>query len=594
MVYDSVYEANKYFRLPVIPATSVTFTDTFQNNTGWTFVPSSGSNISVSGGEVYANTVTANGDNRIHKPLGFTLEDQFVARWTHIPKGVSNNNVYMYVMNFTAGTGNLSGSTNQDRIYLFTDSSSQSLYLRDQNGTTTGTASNSQALTSEQGYYLELVKDGTSGTVYVRSGSHTGTLVNTLTTTFSSGITGLTHVQTGASASGNAGTANYKIENLQIYNGVTSVEPAHPDVRKQHFWDWFSSSGISFTTQSAFNSSGNGFGAEAPISNTQYRRGIKINSGSSAIGKTIKKISTQMHRVGSPTGNISYKVYRSGSVIATSPNVDITTISTSFTVIEYTLDVQVTLQADDRIVAEWDNRSASGNLTILYNNSPSTIASGFSHTSWNGSAWSDSTYDIYFNFDSTPATSVFPSSRWTFKAGAGGVVISQGMSDSIDGGYELVMTNGHIGTYDFAQKRQFNYDGAVIIGVCKRTMINGIGGIGFVGDNTASDSGGGTGYMDRRVTRLLIRNSSLTIQGMTSNASGATYHDTGVTSDNNYHVLKTELTSGGTHFSVDGVLGHSSTGSEHETDEKLQPMFMAWANGSSGGVNINYMEAYNT
>ena len=203
---------------------SITFTDTFQNNTGWTFVPSSGSNISVSGGEVYANTVTADGDNRIHKPLGFTLEDQFVARWTHIPKGVSNNNVYMYVMNFTAGTGNFSTSINQDSIYLLTDSSSQNLMLRSQDGTTTGSVSNTQGLTTDQGYYLTLVKDRSSGTVYVRSGSHTGTLVNTLTTTFSSGITGLTHVQTGAITGGNAGTGSYKIENLQIYNGVTSID----------------------------------------------------------------------------------------------------------------------------------------------------------------------------------------------------------------------------------------------------------------------------------------------------------------------------------------------------------------------------------
>jgi len=185
-------------------------------------------------------------------------------------------------------------------------------------------------------------------------------------------------------------------------------------------------------------------------------------------------------------------------------------------------------------------------------------------------------------------------SRWTFKAGAGGVVVSQGMADEVNDGFKFVMTNGHIGTYDFAQKRQFNYDGAVIIGSHKRWNSAGIIGNGFVGDDTASDSGGGTGYMDRRVTRILIRNASLTIQAMTGNSSGATYHDTTVVSDDNYHVLKTELTSGGTHFSVDGVLKVSSNGSQNETDEKLQPMLMAWANGSGSGGYSNYLEAYNT
>ena len=205
------------------PSGSATFTDTFQNNTGWTFV---GSGISVSGGEVYANTVTANGDNRIHKSLGVTLGDKFTAQWKHIPKGVSSNSVFFPIMNFTAGTGNLSTSTNQDRIYLFTDGSSQNLYARGQDGTTAGTNSNNQALTSEQAYYLTLVKDGTSLKVYVRSGSHTGTLVNTLSTTVSSGITGLTHVQTGAMTGGNAGTGSYKIESLNVWNNQTIVSSA--------------------------------------------------------------------------------------------------------------------------------------------------------------------------------------------------------------------------------------------------------------------------------------------------------------------------------------------------------------------------------
>ncbi len=180
-------------------------------------------------------------------------------------------------------------------------------------------------------------------------------------------------------------------------------------------------------------------------------------------------------------------------------------------------------------------------------------------------------------------------SRWSWKAGAGGVVISEGMNDSVDGGYQLLMTNGHIGTYDFNNIRQYNYDGAIIIGVCKRNHSDGIFGIGFKGDKASAGN-----YIDSRTTRLLIRNSTNTIQGMTADALGATYHDTGVTSDSNWHTLKIELTSGATHFSVDGVLRDSSTGSENETDEKVQPTFTAWASGSAQGGNIHYLEAYNT
>jgi len=178
---------------------------------------------------------------------------------------------------------------------------------------------------------------------------------------------------------------------------------------------------------------------------------------------------------------------------------------------------------------------------------------------------------------------------WSWTAGAGGVVVSQGMADEIDGGYQIIMTNGHVGTYDFGNHRQYNHNGAVIIGVCKRSATNGIFGIGLKGDKANVGS-----YVDSRLTRLAIRHGTNTIQGLTANSSGATYHDTGVTSDNYWHTLKIELTSGATHFSVDGVLRDSSTGSENETDEKVQPTIYAHANGSGAGGNIRYLEAYNT
>jgi hypothetical protein len=361
--------------------------------------------------------------------------------------------------------------------------------------------------------------------------------------------------------------------------------------RNQRFWEYFSGSKLQEasatdevtggTTDAGFNGNLKGFGS-------------KVQTGDTLVGKKITKLSIELKNNGIGVGgNITLGVFNTTS---STPVFTFGTFSASTLTSSYQYFEQENLTGHTLVADQVLGFIASGDISNLklrrYNGGTGGRPTlyGMYHAVSTGSNWQNAGDAQDINMKVGYAGGA----RWNFKAGAGGVVIGQGMSDSVDGGYQLIMTNGHIGTYDFAQKRQFNYDGAVIIGVCKRTMINGIGGIGFVGDNTASDSGGGTGYMNRRVTRLLIRNSSLTIQGMTSNASGATYHDTGVTSDNNYHVLKTELTSGGTHFSVDGVLGHSSTGSEHETDEKLQPMFMAWASGSSGGVNINYMEAYNT
>jgi hypothetical protein len=161
---------------------------------------------------------------------------------------------------------------------------------------------------------------------------------------------------------------------------------------------------VSYTTQSAYDTTGTTYGAESNVSASTTRRGIKILTGSSAIGKVIRKVSTKMRGVSSPTGNLTFKVYRSGSAISTSNTLDVSTLTSSFVLKELLLDTKVTLQADDRVVAEYTDATGSMAVHFLYNNSPSTIASGFNHTSWNGSAWSDITYDIMFAFDSTPAS----------------------------------------------------------------------------------------------------------------------------------------------------------------------------------------------
>lgn len=178
-------------------------------------------------------------------------------------------------------------------------------------------------------------------------------------------------------------------------------------------------------------------------------------------------------------------------------------------------------------------------------------------------------------------------SRWTFKAGAGGTVSSQGMTEY---GYKLLMTNGHVGTYDFAQKRQFDPDNSVVIGSCKRYNSSGAIGVGFVGDDTDT----GSGYYERRATWIRIKTGTNNITGRTADGSGSTDHDTGITSDDSFHTLKCQLTSSATHFSVDGVLKVSSNGSQNETDEKLQPMFISEPSGASSGGYVNYMECYNT
>ena len=190
----------------------------------WTAI-GTGSNgtISITDGELLLDTVVGASDTRVYKALGFTLADDWTARWEQTMKGTTNNSVYMQVMNFTAGSNNLNAGTNQDSVHMITDSQNQTIYIRSKDGSSAGNQQGSQNLTTDTKYYMEFVKDGTGLTLRIRTESHSGTLVNTITTTCSSGITGLTHIQTGGATGTNSGSASYSFDNIEIWNDATSA-----------------------------------------------------------------------------------------------------------------------------------------------------------------------------------------------------------------------------------------------------------------------------------------------------------------------------------------------------------------------------------
>ena len=176
--------------------------------------------------------------------------------------------------------------------------------------------------------------------------------------------------------------------------------------------------------------------------------------------------------------------------------------------------------------------------------------------------------------------------RWSWKAGTGGSVISQGMADVVNGGYYLRMTNGHYGSYDFNNIRQYNATGSVVIGRVQRSHSDGQGFIGLRGDRSL-----GTGYADGEGANITIRSTTSSILGFSNDSSGS---GTGIavgTSDDNAHTLKVELSSD-VKFYVDGVLGGNNT--INKPSNKLHPMWGATAAGSSQGSYTSYIEAYNT
>ena len=199
-------------------ASTTTYETDFSSSTGWTTV---GSNISITGGAITASSMTTQSENRIYYDLGSALSDQFVIEFDFEQTALSSGAHYM-LLALTAGNGNINSSTNQDAIQVWVDMGSPTFYLRDKDGTTTGSNTSNLTISNSTRYYVTLVNNNRTVTYTVRTGSHTGTVVGTNNITLQSGTTGLSHVQSG-SFSGNSGTASYTLDNLKIYDGITSI-----------------------------------------------------------------------------------------------------------------------------------------------------------------------------------------------------------------------------------------------------------------------------------------------------------------------------------------------------------------------------------
>jgi hypothetical protein len=159
------------------------------------------------------------------------------------------------------------------------------------------------------------------------------------------------------------------------------------------------------TTDAVFNG-GHSSAVARAHDGTWTKRGIEIQSGSDGVGKTIQTAKFDLISTGSPTGTGQFVIYDSSdNVLATSTSTyDLSTIpATCNSNTELTFDTAVTLSAGDRIVVELVSGSVDGSnwIGVCYNNSPSTIATGFEHSGYNGS-WSNNDYDINIEFDSSP------------------------------------------------------------------------------------------------------------------------------------------------------------------------------------------------
>ena len=208
-LYDGVTE-------PVTWTMQPTYETDFSSSTGWVPV---GSNITITGGVIQASSMVTQSDNRIYYDLGSALSDKFIIDFDHYADTASAGGFWqMFALTDTTAI-----PRTDDSIHVLIDMGSWSSYLRYSNEGSETNLALAGSLTTGQWQYVRFVRNGTTGTFYVYSDSDRTNQVLSATGTIPTTVTGLRYFQSGALLGANSGTTTYKIDNLKIYNGVTSI-----------------------------------------------------------------------------------------------------------------------------------------------------------------------------------------------------------------------------------------------------------------------------------------------------------------------------------------------------------------------------------
>ena len=205
-----------YQTLDGVTAWFPTFQDSMTDSSVWQPV---GSNITITDGVINASGMVTESDNRIYCDIGKTLSTKFVVDFDHYADTASNGAYWqMFALTDTTAV-----PRTDDDILALVDMGNWTTYLRYSNEGSETNVGSIGNLTTGKWQYVRFVRDGTTGTLTVYSDSARTTQVLNVSGTIPATVTGLRYFQSGRIASGNAGTATYKIKDLKIYDGVTSV-----------------------------------------------------------------------------------------------------------------------------------------------------------------------------------------------------------------------------------------------------------------------------------------------------------------------------------------------------------------------------------
>ena len=163
------------------------------------------------------------------------------------------------------------------------------------------------------------------------------------------------------------------------------------------------------------------------------------------------------------------------------------------------------------------------------------------------------------------------------------------MVNEVDGGFSVKTgaTSTNNSSINFANKRQYAYDGSVIIAAWKRVSASMIGAFGGINDATVSTNPT-IEYArlsnDSALTYILIHSADATTASLT-------YSD--IPKDQAWHIGKMEFSSSDIKGTIDGVLKITKT--TNRPTVKLQPYVFSYSRAAAvGETRVRYMEAYNT
>ena len=458
----------------------------------------------------------------------------------------------------------------------------------DSGGSQTNTSPTVSADTTTR--YVEIVRNGSNAILTFYDSDTYTTSIGTCTVA----ITGTSFRYLCAISYFEGSGRTYSLSNVKLYNGVTSVEPAHPDVRKQRFWEYFSGSKLQEasvtdevtggTTDAGFNSNLKGFGN-------------KVQTGDTLVGKKITKLSIELKNNGSGVGgNITLGVFNTTS---STPVFTFGTFSASTLTSSYQYFEQENLTGHTLVADQVLGFIASGDISNLklrrYNGGTGGRPTlyGMYHAVSSGSNWQNAgdAQDINMKVGYAGGT------RWTERNGLSGdgtVSTSYAvMADEVNGGVKISSNTGTWGktTLSFNGKRQFDATASVMIFNGRRTghsvgyNITGLSDHVLIWDNAPQEVG----------IKNYSEDSSYKLITSDGTQQSETDFNPTVAIDTNFHNFQIVNTSTSNSGYIDGVLGLSKT--TNRPTGKVQPQMLAmtkYAEQASAINQIYYIEVYNT